>query len=102
GRYSLLNESNNGLKNLRGTVAMTRPADATDSDTGQFFINIADNPALDYQGDSPEQCGYCVFGEVVEGMDIVDRIAQLPTRSTGDLGKLPVQAVLIETASKVR
>ena len=47
-----------------------------DSDTTQFFINVADNAALDYQADTPEQCGYCVFGEVVEGMEVVDRIAR--------------------------
>jgi cyclophilin family peptidyl-prolyl cis-trans isomerase len=102
GRYSLRNESNNGLSNRRGTIAMARPADGIDSDTGQFFINVADNPALDYQADTPEQCGYCVFGEVVEGMDVVDRIAQLPTHSDGDFPRLPVRAALIESATKAR
>ena len=77
-------------------------ADGIDSDTGQFFINVADNPRLDYQADTPEQCGYCVFGEVVEGMDVVDRIAQLPTHSDGDFPQLPVRAALIESATKAR
>jgi cyclophilin family peptidyl-prolyl cis-trans isomerase len=102
GRYSLRNESNNGLSNRRGTIAMARPGDGMDSDTGQFFINVADNPSLDYQADTVEQCGYCVFGEVVEGMDVVDRIAKLPTHSEGDFAKLPVETVMIESATKAR
>jgi peptidyl-prolyl cis-trans isomerase A (cyclophilin A) len=101
-RYSIRNEANNGLPNRRGSVAMARPADGLDSGTGQFFINIADNPALDYQAETPEQCGYCVFGEVIEGMDVVDRIAQLPTRSVGELSHVPAETVMIETARKVR
>ncbi len=102
GRYSLRNESNNGLSNRRGTIAMARPADGMDSDTAQFFINVADNPALDYQADTPEQCGYCVFGEVIEGMDVVDRIAGCATKSVDDFPSLPVETVLIDTAQKVR
>ena len=64
------------MSNRRGTIAIARSADVIDSDTRQFFINVGDNPALDYQADTLEQCGYCVFGEVVEGMEVVDRIAR--------------------------
>jgi len=102
GRYSLRNESNNGLSNRRGTIAMARPADGLDSDTAQFFINVADNPALDFQADTPEQCGYCVFGEVIEGMDVVDRIAGSATKSVDNFPSLPVETVMIDTVQKVR
>lgn len=102
GRYSLRNEAQNGLSNRRGTIAMARSADVIDSDTAQFFINVADNPSLDYQGDTPEQCGYCVFGEVIEGMEVVDRIANEAMRSVGNFTRLPEKTVLIESANKVR
>ena len=78
-----------------------RPTRA-DSGTGQFFINVADNPDLDRRGETPDQCGYCVFGEVVEGLDTIDRIAQTQTHKVGDFAKLPVRTVLIEGATKVR
>jgi peptidyl-prolyl cis-trans isomerase A (cyclophilin A) len=68
------NEGQNGLKNLRGTIAMARTNDP-DSATAQFFINVADNAALDY----PSNGGYAVFGKVVEGMDVVDKIKDMPT-----------------------
>jgi cyclophilin family peptidyl-prolyl cis-trans isomerase len=101
-RYSIPNEASNGLSNRRGTIAMARPADSLESGTGQFFINVADNPDLDRRGDSPEQCGYCVFGEVVEGLDVVDRIAQAQTHDVREFVKLPVRTVLIEGATKIR
>ncbi|HEY1602270.1 MAG TPA: peptidylprolyl isomerase [Pirellulales bacterium] len=101
-RYSIPNEASNGLSNRRGTIAMARPADSLESGTGQFFINVADNPDLDRRGDSPEQCGYCVFGEVVEGLDVVDRIAKVQTRDVREFVKLPVRTVLIEGVTKIR
>ena len=101
-RYSIPNESHNGLTNRRGTIAMARSEGSVDSATGQFFVNLADNRHLDYQGDSADGCGYCVFGEVVEGMDVVDRIAQSPTRSEGEFPRLPIETVLLESARKVR
>jgi len=73
------NESRNGLKNKRGTIAMARTADP-DSATAQFFINVADNPMLDF----PSNGGYAVFGKVVEGMDVVDKIKVVPT-TTSDI-----------------
>jgi peptidyl-prolyl cis-trans isomerase A (cyclophilin A) len=101
-RYSIPNEAHNGLSNRRGTIAMARSGDVVDSSTGQFFINLADNPQLDRQGDAADRCGYCVFGEVVEGMDVVDRIAQVQTHNVRDFLRLPVNTVLIESASRQR
>ena len=101
-RYSIPNEAHNGLSNRRGTIAMARSGDVVDSSTGQFFINLADNPQLDRQGDTADRCGYCVFGEVVEGMDVVDRIAQVQTHNVRDFLRLPVNTVLIESASRQR
>lgn len=80
-RDPIANEGRNGLRNLRGTIAMARTGDP-DSATAQFFINHKDNVGLDYP--NPDGHGYAVFGEVVEGMETVDKIAELPT----DYGKL--------------
>lgn len=89
------NEAANGLKNLRGTVAMARTAEVN-SATAQIFINLKDNPFLDYRNATPEGFGYCVFGKVVEGMDVVDAIAKVPTGAGGPFAKdVPKQAVVI-------
>ncbi|HEY2840740.1 MAG TPA: peptidylprolyl isomerase [Pirellulales bacterium] len=101
-RYSITNEADNGLENRRGTIAMARPLDGIESSTGQFFINLGDNGELNHRGPSAEHYGFCVFGEVIEGMDVVDRISQVKTREEGDLTHLPVQTVLIETATRLR
>ncbi len=78
------NEADNGLKNRRGTIGMVRRANDIDSATCQFFFNIADNDVLNYKAPTPEGYGYCVFGEVTSGMDVLDRIAQRRfTRPTG-------------------
>jgi peptidyl-prolyl cis-trans isomerase A (cyclophilin A) len=95
-RTPIHNESYNGLKNRRGTIAMARDAAYADSATSQFFINLADNPSLDYsEQDGKPQFGYCVFGEVVEGMDVVDRIAQTPVKASGNFPKMPTEPVTI-------
>ncbi|MBI2823717.1 MAG: peptidylprolyl isomerase [Planctomycetia bacterium] len=101
-RYSIANEAANGLKNLRATIAMTRPLDGVDSATGPFFINLGDNPQLDHRGATADDYGYCVFGDVIEGMDVVERIAQVPARASGDFPSLPVETVLIESATRAR
>ena len=102
-RYTIRNEADNGLKNRRGTIAMSRQPDTIDSATCQFFINVADNPSLDHRGPEPENFGYCVFGEVVDGMSVVDRIAQLRVQEEADgFAKLPMQTVLIESANRRR
>jgi len=74
-------ESDNGLPNVRGTIAMARDADPHTA-TSEFFVNIQDNPKLNYTG--PDHWGYCVFGRIIEGMDVVDRIAQVETRTNPD------------------
>src|SRR3954471_2123409 len=67
------NEAHNGLKNVRGSIAMARDAAAVDTATSQFFINLVDAPQRDHKGDSPEDYGYCVFGQVIEGLEIAER-----------------------------
>ncbi len=101
-RYNITNEAANGLSNRRGTIAMTRSMEDIQSSTGQFFINLSDNAALDHRGTTPEDYGFCVFGEVVEGMDVVEKIAKLPTRKTAEFEHLPVETVVIESATRLR
>jgi cyclophilin family peptidyl-prolyl cis-trans isomerase len=86
--YTVENEANNGLKNLRGTIAMARTSDPH-SAGAQFFINVVDNGFLDFNAPTMQGWGYCVFGKVVEGMDVVDAIKDVPTRS-GDVPKEPI------------
>lgn len=92
-RLPIINEANNGLKNTRGTIAMARLPDPN-SATSQFFINTTDNTFLDQ---STTQDGYAVFGKVVEGMDVVEKIQTLPIKAVENIGKnVPVEAVVIE------
>ncbi len=91
------NEANNGLFNKRGTISMAR-MEATDSATAQFFINVVDNPPLDYQ--SPARFGYAVFGEVTSGMDVVDKIRAVPTTTKGEYSDVPVETILIKSISR--
>jgi peptidyl-prolyl cis-trans isomerase A (cyclophilin A) len=80
---AIASEADNGLSNLRGTVAVARGADPN-SGTAQFFVNLVDNRRLDYAGNqSGLTWGYAVFGKVVQGMDVIDKIAALPTRGQG-------------------
>jgi cyclophilin family peptidyl-prolyl cis-trans isomerase len=96
-------EANNGLSNKRGTLAMARHPDFAHSATSQFFINLVDNPSLDYRPSEDETVnGYCVFGEVIEGMDTIDRIAQVAVRDRGDFVKTPAEPILIESISRVK
>lgn len=90
-------ESRNGLKNERGTVAMARTNDPN-SATAQFFINVQDNAFLD-QPNSRDGNGYAVFGRVVEGMDVVDKIREMPTTTKGPHQNVPVEPILIKKAS---
>jgi cyclophilin family peptidyl-prolyl cis-trans isomerase len=94
-RPPIQNEATNGLRNTRGTVAMARMA-ALRSATAQFYINVADNRRLDHTGYSPDEFGYAVFGRVLSGMDVVDKIAAVPTHSTESMDDVPVQAVIIK------
>nr|WP_211364074.1 peptidylprolyl isomerase [Propionivibrio limicola] len=93
-RAPIANEAKNGLKNQRGTIAMARRPSAH-SATAQFFINHKDNAALDFP--SPDGWGYAVFGKVVKGMDVVDKIAAAPTTTRGMHQDVPVEPVIIQT-----
>lgn len=92
------NEAANGLKNRRGTIAMARTNDPH-SATSQFFINVVDNSFLDYKNATVNGYGYAVFGKVVEGMDVVDKIAQKQTTRMGYMQDVPVTPVIIEKAT---
>lgn len=95
------NEADNGLLNDRGTIAMARTSDPQ-SATAQFFINVADNNFLNYSSPTPQGWGYAVFGKVVEGMDVADKIVSTPTGPGGPFPKdAPRQQVVIEKASIV-
>lgn len=96
------NEAANGLKNLRGTIAMARTR-IVDSATSQFFINHKDNQALDHRAPTPDAYGYAVFGKVVKGMDVVDRIAAVQTRAVNALFQdMPVETVVIKNVRRVK
>jgi peptidyl-prolyl cis-trans isomerase A (cyclophilin A) len=90
-------ESRTGLSNVRGTLAMARTS-VPDSATSQFFINVVDNPFLD-QPNSRDGHGYAVFGKVVDGMDVVDKIKAVPTQASGMHQNLPVKPVTINKAT---
>jgi len=95
------NEADNGLKNLRGTIAMAR-TQVPDSATAQFFINTVDNDFLNHKNKTPEGWGYTVFGKVVEGMDVVDAIAKVKTGNRGGHQDVPVDTLMIITAERVK
>lgn len=97
---AIKNEAANGLKNDRGTIAMARTS-VPDSATSQFFINTVDNAFLNYKDDSPQGIGYCVFGKVVEGMDIVDAIQAVSTGIAQGMQDVPNEPVLIEKVEVV-
>jgi peptidyl-prolyl cis-trans isomerase A (cyclophilin A) len=100
-RPPILNEATNGLSNVRGTLAMAR-TQALRSATAQFYINVSDNRAkLDHRGYSREDFGYAVFGRVLSGMDVVDRIAATPTRTVAGHADVPVQDVVIKAVKVI-
>lgn len=89
------NEAKHGGKNKRGTLAMARTTDPH-SATAQFFINVVDNPFLDFKSESQQGWGYCVFGEVIEGMDVVDKIKSVATTNRQGHQDVPIEDVLIQ------
>ena len=93
-RAQIRNEAANGLKNERGTLAMARTSDIH-SATSQFFINVVDNGFLDYRNNSAQGYGYCVFGKVTQGMDVVDKIRAVPTGNHGPFQDVPTTPVEI-------
>ena len=98
-REPVTNEADNGVKNERGTIAMARTRDPH-SATAQFFINLVDNAFLDHSSPTLDGWGYCAFGRVTEGMDIVDKIAKVKTKSMGMHENVPVDMVLITGSSR--
>lgn len=94
------NEANNGLRNETGTIAMARTSDPH-SATAQFFINVADNDFLNYQSPSVQGFGYCVFGKVVDGMDVVKAITQVNTINKSGHQNVPEQTITINSAAVV-
>lgn len=99
-RDPIENEAGNGLKNVRGSIAMARTNDPH-SATAQFFINVVDNDFLDFRAPSGQGWGYCVFGQVVEGMDVVDKIRAVATGNKGFHQDVPKEDVIIEKAEVV-
>jgi len=95
------NEANNGLKNLKGTIAMARTNDPH-SATAQFFINVVNNGFLDYKSATPRGWGYAVFGKVVQGLDIVDKIRKVPTGPGGPFpSDVPKSTIIMESVTVV-
>ena len=102
-RPAIANEAKNGLSNARGTLAMARTGDPN-SATAQFFINVVDNPRLDYTSDANGSTwGYCVFGKVISGLDVVDKIKAVPTGAQGPFkSDVPTTPVVIEKISVIK
>lgn len=96
-KFAIKNEATNGLLNKRGTVAMARTS-SVDSATCQFFVNTVDNAFLDHTGKHPDLFGYCVFGQVIDGMDVVDQIRAVKTGNKNGHSDVPVEPVFITTA----
>jgi cyclophilin family peptidyl-prolyl cis-trans isomerase len=107
---TIRNEAHNGLNNVRGTIAMARQANIIDSSTCQFYFNLADNrdyldpkPSDNPQMLKPEEYGYCVFGKVIAGLEVLDQISEVEVRDNGDsFDMLPLRAVMIKTARRVK
>lgn len=99
-RAQIKNEADNGLLNTRGSIAMAR-TQVVDSATSQFFINLVDNAFLNHQSKSPAGYGYAVFGQVIEGMEVVDAMRKVKTGNKGFHQDVPVEAVTIEKVSRV-
>lgn len=99
-KFAIKNEAANGLKNLKGTLAMARTS-VVDSATSQFFINVADNAFLDHKGKRPEEYGYAVFGQVVEGMEVVEAIKTVKTGNKAGHADVPVEPVFMTKVSAI-
>ena len=99
-RDPIANEASNGLANNRGTIAMARTMDPH-SATAQFFINVTDNDFLNFRSESPDGFGYCVFGRVYDGMDVIDEIKAVETTHRAGHSDVPRDDVIINTASVI-
>jgi len=100
-RAPIKNEAANGLQNKRGTIAMARTS-IVDSASSQFFINLVDNSFLNYRDSSPGGFGYAVFGRVIEGLDVVDKIAGVKTGIVGQYGDVPLEPVIIKSVKLLK
>lgn len=99
----IFNQAFQGRKNLRGTIAMARKPDVIDSATCHFFINLQDHPNLDHKNaDVPEEYGYCVFGEVIEGMEVADQIGNVAVHDTTDFEQIPIENVVIKSIRRTK
>ena len=99
-KFAIKNEATNGLSNTRGTLAMARTA-VVDSATSQFFVNTVDNLFLNHAGKQPDRYGYCVFGQVIDGMDVVDQIRAVKTGTKNGHSDVPVEPVFIKSAKLI-
>ena len=99
-RAPIRNEADNGLPNQRGTIAMARTRDPH-SASAQFFINTKDNDFLNHKGETPQGWGYAVFGHVVEGMAVVDRISKVKTVTRGRFRDVPAESIVINRAARM-
>ncbi len=99
-RAPIKNEADNGLSNARGTIAMARTPNPH-SASSQFFINVVDNDFLNFTSPTPQGWGYAVFGRVVEGMDVADKIVKVPTTTRAGHQNVPVEDVIIEKVTVV-
>lgn len=99
-RAPIRNEASKQLKNKRGTIAMARLFEPHSADS-QFFINLQDSPNLDFRNESPTGYGYCVFGKVVKGMDVVDSISKVETGIVEDFSDVPLKPVVIDSVTVV-
>lgn len=100
---TIRNEANNGLLNKRFTIAMTRDPSVIDSSTGPFFFNLADNPHLDHEGkEEAEKFGFCVFGSVSAGTEVLERIGGSAVAARGDLAMVPVEPIVIQAIRRLR
>jgi len=97
---TIKNEADNGLSNERGTIAMAR-AYPIDSASAQFFINVVDNPELDHKGPEPQNFGYAVFGRVIGGMEVVEKMTWIPTGTVGEHRNVPQENIIIQKASVI-
>lgn len=99
-RTAIANEANNGLRNTRGSIAMARTSDPH-SASSQFFINVSDNDFLNYSAATPEDWGYCVFGQITDGMSVVDQIKGVPTGNSLGFKDVPLAEIVIENISSI-
>jgi peptidyl-prolyl cis-trans isomerase B (cyclophilin B) len=101
GHNPITNEADNGLKNDRGTIAMARTQDPN-SATAQFFINAKDNTFLNFRAKTIDGYGYCVFGKVIKGLDVVEAIEAVPTTTKGFYQDVPAKPVVVKKASRIK